>query len=268
MPARFAKPRPRRGIAPSLRLRKRTASAHDLVMRGLGLAIVSGQYPAGSLLPNKDQLTKQFKVSNSTLREAMQKLVAKGMIVAKTKVGTRVLEPRHWNMFDADILDWRFESGVDRPFLARLFELRQTFEPMAAALMATRRTPEQLAQLSQLAHRMRAANGEREAFADADLAFHLLILQASDNPFLQSIGALIRTALAASFTMSAPAGDQQRLTSSEAGHEAIVRAIADRDPDAAARAMLMVILDGWSSIGGESEAVLAQMTLRDFRPDA
>lgn len=269
MPARFAKPRPRRGMAgSSLRLRKRTASAHDLVMRGLGLAIVSGQYAAGSLLPNKDQLTKQFKVSNSTLREAMQKLVAKGMIVAKTKVGTRVLEPRHWNMFDADILDWRFEAGVDRPFLARLFELRQTFEPMAAALMATHRTAEQLDQLTQLAARMRAANGEREAFADVDLAFHLLILQGSDNPFLQSIGALIRTALAASFTMSAPTGDQQRRTSSEDGHEAIVQAIAARDPDAAARAMLAVILDGWTSIGGSSEVKLAEMTLRDFRPSA
>jgi len=171
-------------------------------------------------------------------------------------------------MFDADILDWRFEAGVDRPFLARLFELRQTFEPMAAALMATHHTAEQLEQLTQLAARMRAANGERDAFADADLAFHLLILQGSDNPFLQSIGALIRTALAASFTMSAPTDDQQRRTNSEDGHEAIVRAIAARDPDAAAQAMLEVILVGWTSIGGSSEVKLAEMTLRDFRPSA
>jgi DNA-binding FadR family transcriptional regulator len=266
MPLRFANPRARRGLGGGIRLRKRAASAHDQVMRGLGLAIVSGQYPAGSLLPNKDLLTKQFKVSNSTLREAMQKLVAKGMIVAKTKVGTRVLEPRHWNMFDADILDWRFEIGVDRPFLAQLFELRQTFEPMAAALMATRRTPEQLAQLTQLARRMREADGERQSFAEADLAFHLLVLQSSDNPFLQSIGALIRTALAASFTMSAPGDDRHRVTVSEASHDAIVEAIAARDPDAAARAMMAVILDGWASIGGVSETVLTHMTLREFRP--
>lgn len=168
MLTRLANPRARPGPVTGIRPRKRPEAAHDLVMRAIGLAIVSGQYPAGTLLPNKDALTKQFKVSNSTLREAMQKLVTKGMIVAKTKVGTRVLEQRHWNMFDADILDWRFETGVDRSFLARLFELRQSFEPMAAALMACHRTPEQLAQLFDLARSMRDADGERQAFAEAD----------------------------------------------------------------------------------------------------
>ncbi|GAB0114606.1 GntR family transcriptional regulator [Acidisoma sp. C75] len=234
-------------------------------MRKIGLAIVSGEYPTGALLPTKDVLTQKFRVSNSTLREAMQKLVAKGMILAKTKVGTRVLEPRHWNMFDSDILAWRFEVGVDRAFLAQLFELRQTFEPMAAALMARRRNEEQVAELRALAQLMRDAGRERRAFADADLAFHLLILDASGNPFLQSIGALIRTALAAAFSISAPTDDAQRQTLSEAGHVAIAEAIAVGDPSAAARAMSAVIEDGWASIGQAQAMVLTEIALREYR---
>lgn len=236
-------------------------------MRRIGLAIVSGEYPAGTLLPTKDVLTAKFKVSNSTLREAMQKLVAKGMILAKTKVGTRVMEQRQWNMFDADILDWRFEIGVDRSFLAQLFELRQTFEPMAAALMARRRTEEQTAELRALAQHMREAGGERGAFAEADLAFHLVILDASGNPFLQSIGALIRTALAASFSISAPTDDSTRLVNSWAGHMAIADAIAAQDPTAAARAMTVVIEDGWATIGGVSNSPLTEVSLREYRAE-
>ena len=37
-------------------------------------------------------------------------------------------------MFDADILSWQLETGVDAAFLAKLFEMRQTLEPMAAAV--------------------------------------------------------------------------------------------------------------------------------------
>jgi DNA-binding FadR family transcriptional regulator len=66
--------------------------------------------------------------------------------------------------------------------------------------------------------------------------------------------------------MSAPGDDRHRVTVSEASHDAIVEAIAARDPDAAARAMMAVILDGWASIGGVSETVLTHMTLREFRP--
>lgn len=68
--------------------------------------------------------------------------------------------------------------------------------------------------------------------------------------------------------MSAPADDQIRKTNAEAGHIAIVEAIAARDPQAAAAAMMTVILEGWSSIGGVSNSILAHMTLREFRPGA
>lgn len=245
--------------------RKRPQSAHDLVLRGIGRAIVSGAYPVGSLLPSKEQLTLQFKVSNSTLREALQQLTAKGLIIAKTKIGTRVLDERHWNMFDADVLGWRFESGVDRAFLGRLFEIRQAFEPLAAALMARHRSPEHLAHLTALAGKMRAAGRDAHAYVEADVAFHLFILEASANPFLQSIGALIRAVLAASFAISAPADDDAAESLAQSQHEAVVEAIAAGDPQAAADAMIGVILRGWSRIEGSSDSVMIRVALREFR---
>src|SRR5262245_19661596 len=119
---------------------RRKLSQHALVARGIGLAIVSGEIAVRSTLPAKDVLMQRFGVSNTSLREALQTLTAKGLIEARTKIGTWVLDKSRWNMFDADILSWQLESGVDPAFLARLFEMRQSLEPMAAAVAALRRS--------------------------------------------------------------------------------------------------------------------------------
>jgi DNA-binding FadR family transcriptional regulator len=235
-----------------------------MVMRGIGLDIVSGHYPAGSLLPAKEVLSRQFKVSNSTLREALQKLSSKGMIHPKTRVGTRVLEDRHWNMFDADILDWRFAAGVDRSFLAHLFTLRQAFEPIAAAIMATRQTADSVKQLTLLVARMTEPGQEREAIANADLAFHLFILDNTGNPFLQSIGALIRTALLASFEMSTPDQKMESEIQGPHDHAPLVAAIASGDAQASADAMMAIIRAGWINLGGDDLPDLAALNLARF----
>jgi DNA-binding FadR family transcriptional regulator len=170
-------------------------------------------------------------------------------------------------MFYADILAWRFAAGVDRRFLGHLFALRQAFEPMAAAMMAERHDDEASGRLAALNTRLSEAGPDREAFARADLAFHLFILESAGNPFLQSIGALIRTALAASFEMSAPdaeAADAHILSSRE--HGALTEAIATGDSHAAAAAMMQVIRRGWTNLGGASQVQLAAIDLIEFVP--
>jgi DNA-binding FadR family transcriptional regulator len=228
------------------------------------MAIMSGEFAVGTILPGKDDLMQRFGVSNTPLREALQTLAAKGLVVAKTKVGTRVLEESQWNMFDAEILGWRLQAGLDRAFLARLFEMRQAFEPLAAALMAGRRRPEQIAHLRLLFAAMARAGADATAFAEADVAFHLYILEASANPFLQSIGAVIRIALAASFAISAPNNDSAAESIAHDEHLAVVEAIAEGNSQAAAEAMMTVIRRGWTNIRGSSDTVVASVAMRDF----
>ncbi len=108
------------------------------------------------------------------------------------------------------------------------------------------------------------ANTDTHAYAEADVAFHLFILDASANPFLQSIGALIRAALAASFAISAPADDDDAENLAQSEHDAVATAIAAGDPQAAADAMMSVILRGWSRIGESSDSVMISVALREF----
>ncbi len=211
---------------------------------------------------------RRFGVSSTPLREALQALAAKGLIAARTKVGTWVREEVHWNMFDADILDWRLEAGIDGAFLGKLFEMRQSVEPTAAALAADCRTPRQVQALRQAAEGMTGAGSDMVRFTAADLDLHLLVLAASGNPFMQSFGAVIRTALAASFSSSAPASDPERARVAIEEHVAIVEAIAAQRPRAAAEAMEAVIRTGWRNVGGIVGQPLAGLSVAAFGPMA
>ena len=242
--------------------RRRAARAHNAVLRGIGLAIVSGEFPGGSPLPAKEALMQRFGVSNTPLREALQSLASKGLIAAKTKVGTWVRLEAEWNMFDPDLLAWRLEVGIDQGFLAKLFEMRQTLEPVAAALAAGRRTEQQVAELRQLVVAMAAARADKAEFTRVDVALHVLVLAASGNPFMQSIGALIQTALSASFTSSSPTDDARRAATAVEQHAAIVDAIAAGEAQAAFDAMMFVIRQGWINIGGRHEPLARAETDR------
>lgn len=203
-------------------------------------------------------------VSNTTLREALQTLAAKGMVAARAKVGTRVLDESHWNMFDADILAWRLEVGIPASFLAMLFEIRQSLEPVAAALAAMRRNSDDIARLRNLAEALVFTEDSRSVFVEADVAFHQSILEMSGNPFMQSLSALIGTALTASFTLSAPIADPELGASVYLQHMAIVDAIEAADPQRASEAMMTVIRQGWINYSGMNSTHVATLDIATF----
>src|SRR3546814_2818829 len=92
-------------------------SSHDYVAQALGNDILSGVYPAGAKLPPEAEMLKRFGISRTVLREVFKTLTAKGLIVAKTRVGTTVLDSSHWNFFDADILSWKVSQEFDLDFI-------------------------------------------------------------------------------------------------------------------------------------------------------
>ncbi|MBE7211536.1 MAG: FadR family transcriptional regulator [Gluconacetobacter diazotrophicus] len=244
---------------------RRSRAMHDLALREIGSAIVRGDYPVGSLLPSKEELMATLDVSHTTIREALQTLTAKGMIVARARVGTRVLEEAHWNMFDAELLGWRLEAGMPRWLLAMLLEIRQSIEPLAAALAATHRSKADLKRLRTLLERMQdyPGNGD-DGFVEADVSFHKLVLAMSGNSFMASLATVTSTALAASFQLSAPDRDPPLAHLVHDQHAAIVDAIEARDPQAASDAMGAAIRQGWTNMHGLRPRRLAAIDLLTF----
>ncbi|HEV2560281.1 MAG TPA: FadR/GntR family transcriptional regulator [Microvirga sp.] len=227
----------------------RSRSAHDQVVNGIGRGIVEGRYPVGQTLPGDADLMERFGVSRTALREGLKTLAAKGLIESKTRVGTRVLEEKSWNLFDADILSWRLQQGADKPFLESLFEIRQALEPLAAAAAAHARSEDDLARIREALERMFQEHHSRESFTLADVAFHRAVLDASGNPFLQSMGTVIEAALAVAFALSAPIDDPARFEQAGRQHRAVLDALVRRDPQGASRAMSACILQGAKDAG-------------------
>lgn len=219
-------------------------SSHDQVARTLGAEIINGVYPPGSKIPGEAEILQRFGVSRTVLREVLKTLTAKGLIVSKTRVGTKVLPPSSWNMFDAQVLSWKMAAGgLDEAFHGDLTEIRLVIEPRAAALAARRRDPADIAELRRAIDAMWQATESRRDFAAADLAFHQALGAASGNTLMRSISAVIETALVASFTMSSPINDPDLHHLNVSSHAAIVDAIEAGDEDGAADATRAVIKD-------------------------
>ncbi|WIY52747.1 FadR/GntR family transcriptional regulator [Devosia sp. YIM 151766] len=225
---------------------------HSDVLWEMGFAIVSGQYPQGSILPPDSELLDRFGVSRTVLREALKTLAAKGLIEARARIGTRVLPRGRWNLFDADVLAWHFELGPDIAFLRSLAEVRIGIEIEAAALAAERAEPDQAAILSEWVNKMAGAKTPAD-FARYDLEFHRAVAEASGNPFMASISALVEMALTAAFTISSPVNNSAALAETVNVHRRIAEAIRDRDPAAARAAMRDAISQGFERAAGRME---------------
>jgi DNA-binding FadR family transcriptional regulator len=112
----------------------------EQIVRAMGIAILRGDYPEGALLPAEGDLMAQFGISRTVLREVLKTLAAKGLVVSKTRVGTKVRNQVDWNMFDSDLLGWRLDLGMDLRFLNSLYEIRLAVEPAACALALVRQS--------------------------------------------------------------------------------------------------------------------------------
>ncbi|SMO41864.1 FadR/GntR family transcriptional regulator [Paracoccus laeviglucosivorans] len=219
-------------------------SSHARVVEALGSAIVTGEFPELSTLPGDQQLLERFGVSRSVLREAMKTLAAKGLIRAKSRVGTRVTPRDLWNFVDSDVITWKMQGGMDPEFVDHLCEMRLAFEPAAAGLAAKNATSDEIVTLYGIAARIDNPDHSRESIAQEDLNFHLAVAEMSRNPFMRSVSTLIEAALAVSFQISSPALSPEMISRCASQHLRIASAIASRDPETAAECMRAVILEG------------------------
>ncbi len=165
----------------------------------------------------------------------MRILAAKGLVVSRPKVGTRVSPQSTWHLLDPDVLSWVFEFEPDEDFLNGLFELRRMIEPSAAALAAQRRTEADLEEMRRALEDMAKDTLATEAGRDADLAFHSAILRATGNMFLVSLISGVGAAM--SWTTIFKQRENPLPRDPIPDHQRVYDAIAAANPNAAYAAM-------------------------------
>lgn len=214
-------------------------NVHGHTVDLIGEAIVAGRYPVAGTIPPEPMLCEELGVSRTVVREAIKSLIAKGLLVAGPKVGTRVLPSDNWNWFDPDVVAWQTKAGLTRGFLRDLQELRRVIEPAAVRMAAERATAAHIAQLEQAYAGMKQAVEHGGDYVTSDLQFHQGLLRAGGNRMMvqmsKAIGALLRTSF--EISTSQPAGPGPSLPL----HRAVLDAVIARDPQEAERASLALI---------------------------
>ena len=105
--------------------------------------IRNGDLEHGARLPSERALAEQFKVSRSSVREAIRSLELQGLVVTKRGSGTFI------NTEDLDsvvaLLASTLSSGPGSPdTLDDIFEVRHVLEPQISAMAALRASSEEI----------------------------------------------------------------------------------------------------------------------------
>ena len=214
-----------------LRAIKKTRIYED-VFKQIHQLIEEGRLRARDRLPSERELAETFKVSRTSVREALRALESQGLIVSRTGTGN----------FVADL---PVESLVgplarllidEKRALADVFEMRKLIEPHIAALAAERASRNDIAQLKKIVAKQTKAVTSGGTGVEADAEFHLWISRATRNRALQKLVSGLMEMLSRSREESLQT--HKRRESSIAMHRRIIDAIERHDKSKARSEML------------------------------
>ncbi|AQA14553.1 FadR family transcriptional regulator [Streptomyces samsunensis] len=210
---------------------------HGQTVEALARRVLSGDIPEGATL-DLVALQSELDVSLTALRESLKVLAAKGMVDARQKRGTFVRNRSDWNLLDADVLRWQFESDrttdAGSALLGNLAEVRGIIEPAAVRLAAERRTEDDLAALDAAVDAMGVGGSDAAHAVEADLAFHRALLAATHNELLERMEMVIESGLAYRDRIVHSSPHSQDPVPA---HRAVLDAVRAQDPRAAEAAM-------------------------------
>ncbi|MFE2379700.1 FadR/GntR family transcriptional regulator [Streptomyces sp. NPDC059398] len=213
----------------------RTAGRHslvDTVVQQLRDQLAGGEWSVGDRIPTEHDLAEQLGVGRNTVREAVRVLVHAGLLESRQGNGTFVRSTAD----PSAVLRTMSHAGV-----LDILELRVALETEAARLAAVRR---EAADLEGLREALATLHEQGDRAADADLAFHLGVVEATHNATFAEVYRFFSTQMHESLV--AALGDREMPPIDFAAHEALVDAVESGDPAAAeqaARALLQVPMD-------------------------
>jgi len=141
--------------------------------------ISEGVLKVGDRLPSERELSTQFSVSRSTVRESLTSLEIMGLIEVKTGLGTFVCKQ---SQLDNNILGEELGSNISP---TELFEARLIIEPKLSNLAAQRATIEDVQEMAKVIEEAKYLDHTQiEKFEELDRKFHLLIAKAANNEVL------------------------------------------------------------------------------------
>ncbi len=213
---------------------------HSAVLDALGRSITSGDLAPGTPL-TLEAIGAEHGVSRTVAREVMRLLEGLGLVRSGRRVGIVVLPMESWSVLDPRVIRWRLEGPGRDAQLRSLTELRHAVEPLAAAGAARHAPAETRDELVDLATRMRVLgeHGDLTEFLALDVRMHELVLRSSGNELFGALAGVVAAVLSGRTHLGLmPASPVPEALDQ---HEAVARAVAAGDPEAAEAAMAAIV---------------------------
>lgn len=158
--------------------------------------IATGHLVPGQRLSSERELGARFGVSRTVIREAVHELSAKGLLEVRTGDGTYVAEFNASHVSDA--LSRLLRTLNSSEFGHRtIWEFRRPMEVEIAGLAAERAAGEDIKHLESYVDQLDDDTLTRDKFIRADVQFHLVLAEATHNPFFPAILRAVSDAMSA-----------------------------------------------------------------------
>ena len=214
---------------------RKSRQLSDYVYESILEKLISGQLDEGVKLPTENELARLFQVSRPTVRQALSRLQADGLVVSRKGSGNYVARRPSTSLLNLN----PGEGAISE--MLKSHELRIALEGDAAALAAARRTSAELTKMKEaLELQANSAKVSNQDVSRADAMFHETIAEATRNHLFVDVIRSVNEAARNSWIIwtKLPSSDYENVVSTVvAEHKKVYDAIERQDPDRARLAM-------------------------------
>ncbi|TDF62756.1 FadR/GntR family transcriptional regulator [Cupriavidus sp. L7L] len=207
-------------------------------MREMETALLDGTWPPGTRLPAERVLAEQYAVARNTVREAIQRLAARGLLQSRRGAGVYATD-----QLRAGIASPWGQLVADHPALRDdILEFRRVLEGATAYFAALRANAADVRRIRTLMDELECARAadDKQAEADADARLHDAIALASHNTMFLHLHTSVIGMLREHITINGTGLREQDDSASELlllQHRTLCEAICARRPEEARTAM-------------------------------
>ncbi|MGM9538531.1 MAG: FadR/GntR family transcriptional regulator [Candidatus Onthomonas sp.] len=171
------------------------ARISDQVYQQMQDQIVNGDWKPGNRIPSENELAEQFGVSRVTVRNALQKLAALGLIETRLGDGSYVCQPEAKAMLQP-LVPAAFLTDNS---LGEILQFRRMIEGPVCGEACRQAGPEAVEALSGLYREMVDSSADLRQFADCDYRFHLEMARLTGNSILIEMYHIVQEVMKSSF---------------------------------------------------------------------
>jgi GntR family transcriptional repressor for pyruvate dehydrogenase complex len=211
----------------------RQVRIYEEVLKQLREAILSGHYRSGEKLPSERELSEQFQVSRVVIREAIRVLELRGFVTLR--------QGPSGGAFVVELSLHQLSNAFQDLFLSNklsakeLVQVRRHIEPEITRLAALRVSKAARNKLEQAYKAEHAETLTHSEWVARNLKIHYLLAEMCGNRFFEAI---LSPLLDLTREMVLVVKPDQTVIHDHKEHEAIVEAVAAKDPEAASLAMV------------------------------